>query len=84
MQPRASRDAVRGVHGEGDAAALKLALTAPPVDGKANKALLRFLGRRLGVAPGTLEIRRGLTARVKEVFVPRLEPAEVVRALLGD
>lgn len=74
VQPRASRDAVVGLHGE----ALKVALTAPPVDGAANEALLRFLGRTvLGVAPSALEIVRGHTGRDKVVLVRGAEVAAV-------
>jgi uncharacterized protein len=47
VQPRASRDALAGER-EG---ALVVRLTAPPVEGAANEALARFLGRTLGVAP---------------------------------
>lgn len=62
-------------------AALKVSLTAAPTDGQANKALLKLLAKRLGVAPSTLELRRGAKGRDKEVFVPGLSPDDVRAAL---
>jgi uncharacterized protein (TIGR00251 family) len=77
VQPRAARDGVGGVR-EG---ALVVRLTAPPVDGKANAALARFLGRLLGVAPTAIEVVRGATGRDKVVRVAGLTPAHV-RAMI--
>ncbi len=68
VQPRASRDALVGPHGD----ALKVALKAPPVDGAANKALLKFLGKLCGVAPSSLEILSGHTGRSKRVHFTTL------------
>ena len=65
VQPRASRDAFGGER-EG---ALVVRLTAPPVEGGANKALVRFLGRGLGVAPSAVRIASGTTGRSKRVAV---------------
>jgi hypothetical protein len=55
VQPRASRNAVAGLHGS----ALKLLLTAPPVEGAANAACLRFLADLLGVSRTRLSIVKG-------------------------
>ena len=77
VAPRASRDAVLGVH-EG---ALKVALTAPPVDGEANAALVAFVAKRLGVAKRDVVIVRGETSRQKQLEV-RGVGAEAVRALV--
>lgn len=77
MQPRAAQDAVGGVR-EG---ALVVRLTAPPVEGKANAALARFLGRTLGVAPSAVEVVRGATGRDKVVRVAGVTPAHV-RAMI--
>ncbi|MEZ5557975.1 MAG: DUF167 family protein [Pseudomonadales bacterium] len=69
--PRASRDAVVR---DGDQ--LKVRITAPPVDGKANQHLRRLLGRLLGVAQSQVVIERGEHDRSKRVRVhgPRLQP----------
>ena len=65
VQPRASRARIGPVH-EGR---LKVAVTAPPVDGEANRAVLELLARSLGVARGQLEVVRGESSRRKTVRV---------------
>lgn len=72
VQPGAKRSEVAGVYGE----ALKIRLAAPPVDGKANAELLRFLAACFGVASRQVSIVRGETSRQKTVRVeaPRLRP----------
>jgi uncharacterized protein (TIGR00251 family) len=77
IQPRASRDELAGRHGD----AIRIRLTAPPVEGAANDALIRFLAGRLGVARGALTLVRGHTGRDKTVEVDGLAPAEVARRL---
>ena len=75
--PRARRDAVDGLHGE----ALKVRLNAPPVDGKANAALVRFLAAALEVPRAAVALEAGLTGREKRVYVAGLT-AEAARARL--
>ena len=65
VQPRASRNGVAGVV-EG---ALRVHLTAPPVEGKANRALQRFLAQLLGIARRDVEIVAGETSRSKRVRI---------------
>jgi uncharacterized protein len=65
VQPRASRNAVAGLHGN----ALKLLLTAPPAAGAANAACLRLLTNLLGVSQARLSIIRGMKARHKLVCI---------------
>ncbi len=76
--PRASRDAVQGLHGD----ALKIRLRAPPVDGKANAALAAFLAETLGVPERQVTLVGGLAGRRKRVRVSGLDAA-AVRARLG-
>jgi uncharacterized protein (TIGR00251 family) len=71
VQPRASRDALSGER-EG---ALVVRLTAPPVEGAANEALVRFLGKALGVAPSAVRVVSGTTGRNKIVSVAGVEAA---------
>jgi uncharacterized protein len=71
VQPRSSRD---GVEGPRDGA-LVVRLTAPPVEGEANAALARVLGRALGVAPGRVRLRSGAASRRKRVHVSGLTAA---------
>lgn len=56
-------------------------LTAPPVDGEANAALTRFLGRSLGVAPSSIAIARGASGREKVVRIDGVTAADVLRLL---
>lgn len=65
VQPRSSRNALGEVLGD----RIKLYLTAPPVDGKANAAVVAFLADAFGVAKGAVSIRRGETGRDKEIHV---------------
>jgi uncharacterized protein (TIGR00251 family) len=65
VSPRASRDEVAG---ERDGA-LVVRLTAPPVEGQANAALVRFLARQLGVPASTMSITRGAKGRDKVLLV---------------
>jgi uncharacterized protein len=65
VQARASRARVLGVQGE----RLKVALTAPPVDGQANEALIRLLATLLEVPLRNVEILRGHAGREKTVRV---------------
>jgi len=73
VAPRASRDRVLGVH-EG---ALKVALTAAPVDGAANEALRKLLARALGVPKSDVEIVRGARARNKLLRVQGVSARDV-------
>lgn len=66
LTPRASRDGVDGViTGADGRAALQLRLSAPPVEGAANKALVAFLARALGLRKADIIIRSGETSRLK-------------------
>lgn len=78
VSPRAPRDEVAG---ERDGA-LVVRLTAPPVDGAANAALLRFLARQLDLPPSSLSLAQGVKGRDKVVLVSAAR-AEDVRARLG-
>lgn len=71
VQPRASRSRLVGLHGE----ALKVQLTAPPVDGAANAALVDLLADVLGVPRTAVRIVAGEHARQKVVEVAAPDPA---------
>jgi len=69
VQPGAKRTEVAGVHGEGSGARLRVRLGAPPVDGKANAELRRFLADAYGVPLARVSIDRGEASRQKTVRV---------------
>ena len=71
--PRASRDRIVGARD----GALRVALTAPPVDGAANEALRKLLAKALGVSKSAVEIVRGDRARVKLLRVRGVDAARV-------
>ena len=78
VQPRAARDAVLGWRD----AVLRVAVTAPPVEGEANHALVRLLARALGVAPSAVSVVRGERGRDKIVRVEGVTGAQI-RSRLG-
>ncbi|MGL5408276.1 MAG: DUF167 family protein YggU [Shewanella sp.] len=71
IQPKASRDTIVGVHGD----ELKIAITAPPVDGKANAHLSKFLAKQCKVAKGSVLIEKGEQGRHKQVRI--LQPGQI-------
>lgn len=66
VQPGASRTELAGMHGD----ALKLRVHAPPLDGRANAEVLKFLATRLDVAVSRLAIQQGESGRRKVVRLP--------------
>lgn len=76
--PRASRTAVAGLHD----GRVKLAVAAPPVDGEANDAIVRWLAKALGVGRDAVVIASGATGKRKTVEVEGVG-VEEVRAALG-
>jgi hypothetical protein len=69
-QPGAKKTAITGVYGEGTVAQLKIAVHAPPLEGRANQALIAFLAETLGVAKSAVELKSGELSRSK-VFLLR-------------
>jgi uncharacterized protein len=74
---RARRTAIVGVVGDGDAAAVKIALQAPPVEGRGNEALVEFMAEVLGVRRADIAIAAGEHGRNKVVVVRGRKAAEV-------
>lgn len=77
VQPGAKRSRVVGPY----ASQLKVAVAAPPVDGKANAALLSWLSETLGVKRSCLTLMSGETGRDKRVKVVSLDSQQVLRLL---
>ena len=77
VHPGARKNAVTGIHAD----SLKIALTAPPVDGKANEALIAFLAETLRLPRARIAIIAGLSSRNKTVRITGKSAAEVAAAL---
>ena len=75
VQPRASRDEIAGPRGE----RLKIRLTAPPVDGKANQHLLKYLANLCGVRRNQVRLISGANSRNKRIAIefPKALPAGI-------
>ena len=78
VHPRAKKDAITGEVGE----ALKLSLTSPPVDGRANAACIEFFAKALKVSRSSVTIAAGESSRNKVIRVSGLN-SEEIRVRLG-
>ncbi|MDD5248713.1 MAG: DUF167 family protein [Rhodocyclaceae bacterium] len=77
IQPGAKRTETAGLHGD----ALKIRLAAPPVDGRANDALVAFLAKALGVPKAHVDLVAGQSSRAKRVRVAGVSAAAATAAL---
>ena len=66
LQPKASRDQIVGLHDN----ELKIAITAPPVDGQANAHLLKYLSKLFKVPKSSIVLEKGELQRHKQIFIP--------------
>jgi uncharacterized protein (TIGR00251 family) len=78
VTPRASRNEIAGRDAAGT---LRVRLTAPPVEGAANRALVRLVADALGIPPSRVRIARGETGRVKTVDVDGIDDDELRKRL---
>ncbi len=81
VQPGAKRTAIMGVYGEGATSELKIAVQAPPVEGRANHALIAFLADFFSLSRSAVELVSGELSRSK-VFLLRGAKLDDVRALI--
>ena len=65
VQPRSSKNEIKGLHGD----ALKVRLTAPPVDGAANKMCVAFLAKCFGISKSSVEVVSGTASRTKRISI---------------
>lgn len=77
VQPKASKSRIVGIHD----GCLKIAVTAPPVEGKANKAVVKFLADLLGVPVRDVTVKSGSQSRRKLVVVKVLDATEIRHVL---
>jgi uncharacterized protein len=77
VHPRAKKDAITGLVGD----ALKLSLTAPPVDGRANESCVRFFAELYDVPRSAVAIISGANSRTKVVRITGITPEQAEAAL---
>jgi len=65
LQPRSSKNETVGPYRDG----IKVKVTAPPIEGKANEALIRFLAKEFGISPSCIEIIKGHYSREKTLKI---------------
>lgn len=78
VQPGAKRSEIAGLHGD----ALKIRLAAPPIEGRANEALMKFIAKLFDVPLRQVELKRGEQSRNKIILVQRsrVKPDSIVAA----
>ena len=74
ITPRSNKNEIVSIMEDG---VVKIKLTAPPVDGKANDALVKFLAETLNVSKSRVEIVAGLSSRNKLITILDLSPSEL-------
>lgn len=79
LQPKASKDQIVGLHGD----ELKVTITAPPIDGKANAHLIKFLSKQFKTAKSQIILQKGELNRHKQILIiaPNHIPNEVLALL---
>jgi uncharacterized protein (TIGR00251 family) len=77
VRPRSSRDRIEGLQGD----ALKISLTTPPLEGKANQACLRFLAGQLGLRPSQLSLSSGHRSHHKLIVIQDCPPQHILDRL---
>ncbi len=82
IQPKASRDTIIGLHGD----EVKVAITAPPVDGQANAHLVKYLAKQFRVAKSQVLLEKGELGRHKQVKIlnPQQIPTDVAALIQQD
>ncbi|MFQ3198798.1 MAG: hypothetical protein ACI8R9_001486 [Paraglaciecola sp.] len=79
LQPKATKDVIIGLHGD----EIKISITAPPVDGKANVHLIKFIAKQFSVAKSSVSLIKGDLNRHKtlQVLHPKKIPAQIAALL---
>jgi len=70
LQPKSSKNEVLGPYRDG----IKIKITAPPLEGKANEALIQFLAKKLGISPSSIEILKGHHSHEKTLKISGIDP----------
>lgn len=83
VQPGAKKTAIVGIYGEGQQAALKVAVQAPPIEGRANDALIAFFSAMLDLPKSSMTVLSGELSRSKVILV-RGQSLAALRARLAN
>ena len=75
--PRSSKNQIIGQEGD----LFKVKLTSPPVEGKANKALIEFLAKKLGIPKAHMQIKSGKSSKLKSILIHGLTLEEITQSL---
>lgn len=82
-QPGAKKTAILGIYGEGAAAQLKIAVQAPPIEGRANEALIAFLAKTSGLPKSAVTVLSGELSRSKVFLLRGLTLAQAEAVLIA-
>ena len=77
LQPKSSKNEIVGAYRDG----IKIKVTAPPVEGKANEVLIRFLAKELNVSPSSIEILKGHHSREKTLRISGMVHQELAKKI---
>ncbi len=77
VRPRASKNSVKGIYGD----YLKIDIKAPPVDGAANKELIKFLSKFFKIPKSDIEVKSGKGAKTKLLIFKGITPSKILTAL---
>jgi uncharacterized protein len=80
-QPGAKKTAITGIYGEGAAAQLKIAVQSPPIEGRANHALIAFLAETFSLPKSAIELTSGESSRSKVFLLRGVTSTQVRNAL---
>ncbi len=79
VQPRARKNQVVGLHND----ALKIRLTTPPIEGRANRAIIALLAKKLHLPKSAITIKSGLQSREKQVIISGCAEEKARNVLIG-
>jgi len=79
LQPKSYKNEVVGPYRDG----IKVKVTAPPIEGKANEALIRFLTKEFGIPLSSMTIFKGLRSREKTLRISGISNQELLKKLKG-
>ena len=77
LQPRSSKNEIVGPYRDG----LKVKVTAPRIEGKANESLIRLLAKELGISPSSVEIVKGHHSREKTLKISGMVNQELAKKI---